>query len=147
MTPSAKASSQRTRDIGQALVEFALVLPIFLLLVPGLVDVGRLVYINNALAEGAREGARWGSVQGRSNLPATNASSIQSHTLSIVAAVPNPTVTVACQTPLGYVPATCDTGDILTVTITSPVTMFTPVIGNLIGPRTLSATSQMVVNQ
>ena len=31
----------------------------------GILDVGRMVYINDAMAQGAREGARWGAVQGR----------------------------------------------------------------------------------
>jgi Flp pilus assembly protein TadG len=43
---------------GQALVEFALVVPVFLLAVFGLIDVGRLVYTNSALSQAAREGAR-----------------------------------------------------------------------------------------
>jgi Flp pilus assembly protein TadG len=131
------------RPKGQALVEFALVVPVFILLLFGLIDVGRLVYVNNALAEGAREGARWGSVQGRSNNP----SSIQTHTLSIVAAVPNPTVTVTCRNQSGTTVATCASNDILAVQVSSQVTMFTPVISNLVGIRTLSVTSQMAVNQ
>jgi len=43
---------------GQALVEFALVLPIFLLILFGTLDVGRLVYTNSAVSQAAREGAR-----------------------------------------------------------------------------------------
>jgi hypothetical protein len=39
-------------------VEFALVLPVFLLVLFGLFDVGRLVYTNSALSQAAREGAR-----------------------------------------------------------------------------------------
>jgi len=45
-------------DSGQTLVEFALILPVFLLVVFGLIDVGRLVYTNSALSQAAREGAR-----------------------------------------------------------------------------------------
>jgi Flp pilus assembly protein TadG len=45
-------------ESGQTLVEFALVLPIFLMVVFGLLDVGRLVYTNSALSQAAREGAR-----------------------------------------------------------------------------------------
>ena len=63
---------------GQALVEFALVLLPMLLLRFGLLDVGRLVYINNAVSEGAREGSRWGSVANRSN----NSSDIETQILS-----------------------------------------------------------------
>jgi hypothetical protein len=43
---------------GQTLVEFALVLPVFLVVAFGLFDAGRLVYTNSALSEAAREGAR-----------------------------------------------------------------------------------------
>ncbi len=50
---------------GQALVEFALVIPIFLLLLFGIVDVGRMVYMNSTLSQAAREGARVASVEAR----------------------------------------------------------------------------------
>ena len=53
----APRSSRQAQD-GQGLVEFALVLPIFLLAVVGLFDVGRLVYTNSVLSQAAREGAR-----------------------------------------------------------------------------------------
>jgi hypothetical protein len=53
----------RRNSRGQSLVEFALVLPIFLLIFFGLIDVGRVVYLQNAFNEAAREGARYGSVE------------------------------------------------------------------------------------
>lgn len=43
---------------GQTLVEFALIIPIVLLLMLGLFDLGRVVFINNSLSDGARHGAR-----------------------------------------------------------------------------------------
>jgi hypothetical protein len=43
---------------GQTLIEFAVVLPVFMLMVFALVDGGRLVYTNAALSQAAREGAR-----------------------------------------------------------------------------------------
>jgi Flp pilus assembly protein TadG len=45
---------------GQSLVEFALSSVVLLLLVGGLVDIGRAVYISEALSNAAREGARHG---------------------------------------------------------------------------------------
>lgn len=49
----------RPRTRGQSLVEFALILPIFLLIIFGLFDMGRAVYawstINNAAREAARQ--------------------------------------------------------------------------------------------
>lgn len=136
----------RRQSAGQSLVEFALVIPIFLLLLFGLIDIGRLVYINNALAEAAREGARWGSVQTRSQTLAARAT-IASHTSASLTAVPNPTVTVTCQDGAGTSLTTCSGTDILVVQVSSPVSMFTPVIAQLVGTRTYTATAKVAVNQ
>jgi Flp pilus assembly protein TadG len=50
---------------GQTLVEFALILPIFLFALFGLLDMGRFVYMNSTLSQAAREGARLASVEAR----------------------------------------------------------------------------------
>ncbi len=50
------AAARRGR--GQALVEFALVIPIFLLLLVALFDLGRAVFAYNTLTNATREGAR-----------------------------------------------------------------------------------------
>ncbi len=55
------------RDGAQALVEFALVLPVLLLLIVGLFDVGRAVQEENTLAYAAREGTRYAIVHGSSS--------------------------------------------------------------------------------
>ena len=57
----------RRRDrgrCGQALVEFALVAPIFFLVMFALIDFGRYVYYVQVLNNGAREGARYAIVHG-----------------------------------------------------------------------------------
>jgi Flp pilus assembly protein TadG len=56
-------------DRAQALVEFALVLPIFLLLVTGILDVARAVWQENTLAYSAREGTRYAIVHGSAGTP------------------------------------------------------------------------------
>lgn len=48
----------RNRERGQALVEFALILPLFLLILFGLFDVGRAIYAFNTINQAAREAAR-----------------------------------------------------------------------------------------
>jgi hypothetical protein len=53
-----RSGSRRDGQTGQGLVEMAMVLPVFMLAVFGLFDVGRLVYTNSALSQAAREGAR-----------------------------------------------------------------------------------------
>ena len=130
---------------GQSLVEFAMVLPLFLLLIFGLIDGGRLVYINNSVAEAAREGARWGSVQARS-LNASGRQSIADYTAERMNAVPNPSVTVTCQRN-GVTRSDCRTNDILVITVQSPVNIITPFLGAIFGSITVSSTSKVVVHQ
>ena len=45
------------------LVEFALVIPVFILIVMGIVDLGRGIVFYNMLSDAAREGARIGIIQ------------------------------------------------------------------------------------
>jgi hypothetical protein len=48
---------------GQSLVEFALIIPIFLLLMVVIFDLGRAVYYYSAIHNAAREGARYGAAK------------------------------------------------------------------------------------
>ena len=130
---------------GQAVVEFALVLPFLVLLFFGLIDVGRAIYIGNAAAQAAREGARWGSVQGRA-ADAPGRASVEQYTLDTMNAVPSPVVSVSCERN-GLTRTRCTTNDILIVTVESPVQLITPLVAQLIGPVNVSATSKVVVNQ
>jgi Flp pilus assembly protein TadG len=50
--------SKKMNNYGQALVEFALVLPILLILVFGITEFGRYLYLKNTATNGARQGAR-----------------------------------------------------------------------------------------
>lgn len=144
---SFRRSPARERSRGQALVEFSLVFPVFILLLFGLVDLGRLVYANNALAEAAREGARWGSVQARS---ATSLANIEAHTGDQVTGVGPVTVTASCvkRSPDGQ---PCGPLDTLQVQVQGSFGMLTPVIGQLMGvaglnPFDIDATAQVIVN-
>lgn len=58
--------TSRTRRAGQALVETALVLPLFLVCLVGIVDMGRAVWATTSLAAAARESARYAIVHGGS---------------------------------------------------------------------------------
>lgn len=53
-----RQSSTGPRDRGAAAVEFALVLPLLLLLVFGVIDFGRLLHAQVTLTQAAREGGR-----------------------------------------------------------------------------------------
>jgi Flp pilus assembly protein TadG len=49
---------RRGRVRGQALVEFAIVMPLFALLLFGLLDFGRVVFAQNSVTQAAREASR-----------------------------------------------------------------------------------------
>jgi Flp pilus assembly protein TadG len=134
---------------GQALVEFALVVPILFLLIFALVDFGRVIYTQNSIAQGAREGARWGSVQARS---ATDIPGIEDYTFEALAGLGAGGVTVeaTCIRP-GTVVMPCQADDTLEVQVETTVELATPLIAQLMqaigaNPIELSATSQVVVN-
>jgi len=57
---------------GQSLVEFALLLPLMLLIITGLFDVARAVWEENTLAYAAREGTRYAIVHGSAGSPAAD---------------------------------------------------------------------------
>lgn len=46
------------RPQGQALAEFAIIFPVFILLIVAAVDIGRGIFAYNSITNGAREGAR-----------------------------------------------------------------------------------------
>jgi Flp pilus assembly protein TadG len=53
--------SRRTLESGQTLAEFALVVPLLLLLVFGTIEFGRVLNAYIVVTNGAREGARYGA--------------------------------------------------------------------------------------
>lgn len=55
---------RRHRTTGQAMVEFALVAPMFFLLIFSIIEFGRYVYYVQILNNAAREGARYAIVHG-----------------------------------------------------------------------------------
>jgi hypothetical protein len=65
------STTRRKRQESQALIEFALISPVLLLLVFGIVDIGRAVFYYDTLNHAAREGART-AVRASSTLPTNN---------------------------------------------------------------------------
>jgi Flp pilus assembly protein TadG len=158
---------------GQALVEFALVIPAFLFLLCALIDVARFVYLNSTLSQAAREGARMGSVaasyRGSDDdgcgatygpvCPANDAALV-----SAIQAAANRMMTpfgsvgslyISCVADDGTPPAgnwtsanTCadnSTGSVLSVRVTAQFTPITPVLSQLLG-ATLSGSASMAIN-
>jgi Flp pilus assembly protein TadG len=148
---------RRTR--GQALVEFALVLPIFLVILFGIIDLGRYVYTANALGNGAREGARAASVSIRPS-PICDGLSRFACAEAVVGSqswgVPGAAITpaVSCwRAPAGSSALTeitsssqCTTGDFLRVGTSTEFTLVTPLIAQFLGSQTITAEAQVSVN-
>ncbi len=57
-------SNKRFKEHAQTMVEFALVFPVMLLIIYGLIEFGRMVFIYAAVTGAAREGARYGAASG-----------------------------------------------------------------------------------
>jgi hypothetical protein len=56
--------TRRHKLRGQAMVEFALVIPVFILLMVGIFDFGRVIWVNDTLSTAAREATRFAVVHG-----------------------------------------------------------------------------------
>lgn len=82
---------------GQSLVEFALIMPLFLLIVTGVFDVARAVWQENTLAYAAREGTRYAIVHGSAGQPVAwpgYTTGVENVVRNAALGVPNVTVTV-----------------------------------------------------
>jgi hypothetical protein len=82
---------------GQALVEFTLVLGLFLLLILGLISVGQLLLANYAVNQAARAGAHQAAISGGAAAPARLAVE-QVLNAGVGTSVSRANVTVACTT-------------------------------------------------
>lgn len=131
---------------GQSLVEFALVLPVLLLLFMGILDFGRAVYAYNTLSNAAREGARVAivdqTVAGGIPVAAQRAAD-QSTSLGID---PGADVDVDYTSPVGG--GACPTralGCIASVTVRDEFQAITPIIGSIVGTIDLESTTSLVI--
>lgn len=66
MTRKTLRARRRTR--GQAMVEFAMVAPMFFLLLFGIIEAGRFIFYYETLSNATREGARYAIVNGANTL-------------------------------------------------------------------------------
>jgi hypothetical protein len=161
--------STRSKGRGQAMVEFALIFPIFILLLVGLFDLGRVIWVNDTLATAAREAARYAIVHGAKSLcpvgpgtpgtvsvscpnPSPSRQSIKdvAHTWASGTSA-NVTVHVcygvvtSCTGDTDALNATNTRGTPVMVTVTSSVGLSLPSLVGFSG-FDLSATSTMLVN-
>jgi Flp pilus assembly protein TadG len=149
MSPAPRAFAGRTSR-GQSLVEFALVLPIFLLLFFAVVDLGSAVFTFNSLTNAAREGVRLAIVN------QDNASIIaRAETQVSVAEINAPNVSIDFyqedpNTGSPDLSSTCSpaaVGCLAVVSFESTYRPLTPIIGNILFKNgvTFKATSILTV--
>ena len=119
-------SRYRQRSRGQSLVEFAIILPVFMVIAFAVIDFGLAFDASIGISSAAREGARQGAVQ-----PNTTAITNRVRTAAGRLNNSNMTVTVTCKTsagaacPGGVTGAT--TGGSIVVNVSYSYPMLTPI--------------------
>ena len=111
----------RKGERGQALVEMALVLPLFFLLLFGVIEMGRVGYSYITVSNAARAGGRTATIGG-TDVEITN--SIKNAAVSL-----DPASLTITMTPLQ---AQRQSGQAVTVQVSYPVQLIIPIISNVV---------------
>lgn len=127
--------SHRSRR-GQSLVEMALVLPIFLVILVGLFDFGRAIYASNAIGNAARAANRVAIVDQNETMIREAA---VHEAVGVGLAPDDVTITYSCTHQIVICNAT--------VSVSSNYLAATPLIHTLVGPLSLSASSEMPIER
>jgi Flp pilus assembly protein TadG len=170
-----KRIREQRGSLGQGLVEFALVLPVFLLIILALFDTGKGVYSYNTISQAAREGARLAAVEvswlGATGANCTapvcpaDAAALRSDVLVVLnrmtiglGSIPSSSVFIDCHAPGTNTPASTASwngcasantiGNVVTVRVDYT---YVPIIGAFMrwataGTMALSAATTMAVN-
>ncbi len=128
------------REDGQAMVEFALILPIFLLILCGIIDFGWLFYNQLSLNNACREGARYAVVN----------TAEDANTQAIINHIENATTTVfandGVDIEVAYSSPNDPTAGDITVSLEAEISFFTPVLSSVMGKsKTITSTVVMKV--
>ena len=153
--PTSTAAADRTRirrrSGGQGLVEFAVAIIPFLMLLMAIVDLGRGIYMMNGTSEAARDIARVVSVH---PVGATDDLGSSTQAVAVIATqrslIPNltinPSTDIVCVDALDQVKADkdCQPGDYIRVHLTAPFTPVTPIV-SAFGSHIFDSTSRIQV--
>lgn len=135
-----RKSKKDKKEDGQAMVEFALILPVFLLILCGIIDFGWLFYNQLSLNNACREGARYAVVN----------TAEDGDTLSIINHIENTTTTVfandGVDISVTYSSPNDPTSGDITVSMEAEISFFTPVLSTILGKeKTITSTVIMKV--
>jgi Flp pilus assembly protein TadG len=144
---------------GQALVEFAVILPLLFFMMVIIIDFGRALYVQTALQNGSREGARFGTVHPTwvtsadhpnpdnisyrtSTEPGTTVNAVD---ITVTCTSPGEVTTNAATNRAGYLKCAVSGGRVQVV-VTSQFTPLTPIISTIVGSNlTLTGSTRMAV--
>lgn len=124
---------------GQAMIEFALVLPIFLLILCGIIDFGWLFYNQLALNNICREGARYAVVNTAENHSTDAIINHIDNYIDSTYTVGDVDVTVTYSKPLDPV------GGDVTVAVEKEFKYLTPIISTVTGKPTRQLVAEVVM--
>lgn len=131
-------TNRHNRHRGQGMVEFALIIPIFLAITLGTVELGWLLFANHSLTNATREGARYAMVHGeRSGDIATVAS-----VTPVVQDSAGRFASEVTVTNVEFTPNTAEPGSQVRVETTYT---HQPIIGMIIGAGTITLNSDSTV--
>jgi Flp pilus assembly protein TadG len=148
----ASRRGRQPKSAGQALVEFALVIPVMLLMLAIAIDFGRLFFSYIEITNAAREGAAFGT-HAPSNLTQIQAMAAQETSTQSQGGEHAITVSTTCKDSGGTVLASCalavggaaGAGNTITVNVDEPFTFFTPLIGAIVPNLHLTTATTAVV--
>jgi len=129
-----KGCQSRSRRLGAAATEFAVVAPVFFMMIIGFIEFGRALMVQQVLVNASRVGARMASTTGATSTGVQTA--VTSYTSGV--AVPGVTATVSPN------PATATAGTTITVTASVPFSSVSWMAKPwFLNGKTLTASSQM----
>jgi Flp pilus assembly protein TadG len=128
------------RQCGQSLVEIAFGLIFLLVLLAGIVDVGRAQFSRAALLDAAEEGAIYGSYR------PTDVSGIESRIRDISDGPVDFSDPLSVKVSVAYAGSAC-AGNLLSVSVSYDFLITTPFMGTILGSQTfpLSASSESLI--
>lgn len=136
---------RREEGRGQAIVEFALVLPIFVLVLVGIFDLGRAAYAYNTISNASREAVRLGivdqNVAGLQAEAVKAAVSLGAEAGDVQVSFLSPDLSANCSS----VPA--GIGCVVEITVRYRYTAATPVIGSLLGTIDMTSTTRQPIER
>jgi hypothetical protein len=136
----------RNGERGQALVEFALILPILLILLLGILDFGRAVAAYNSVSNGARSGARVAIVN--QDLDAIrDAVEAEAFGLSDVDVAFEENAEGVPDCPVTSGPCCPQLGCVIQVTVSTEYVPATPIFSQLVGSITVSSDSRLPIER